>query len=91
VKGLRVSPGLGDARVRVDPDGDIEEAVMRRLAVLPPPSAHAIAAGSRRDVVREDELAMQIYSISRQMRREISVRIAWLARRLRRELGDLAR
>jgi len=64
-----------------------EDDVLRRLAVLPPPSAHAVASGSRRDVVLEAELAMQIYSISRQLRRAIAIRIAWAVRRIRRELG----
>lgn len=62
-------------------------AALARLATLPPASAHAIAFGNRRDVVLEDEDRIHFDAVVAEFRRASRIRMAWLVRRLRRELA----
>ncbi len=68
---------------------DDEDRVLMRLATLPAPSAHAVVFGNRHDIVREDAEAMQFYSRTDQYLRELRIRLAWITRRLRRDLGNV--
>ena len=66
---------------------DIEERALLRLATAPMPSAYSVDAGNRRDVVAEDEARILAASTTVAYLHELRVHLAWVARRLRRELG----
>jgi hypothetical protein len=70
-----------------DPDADVAEILMR-LARAPLPTPGAIAAGLRRDVVADDEARLAFEAVAATYRRVLGIRLACLARRLRRELNE---
>lgn len=63
-------------------------AALARLAILPPPSIDAVASAFRRDVVREDEDRIHFDAVVAELRRASRIQMAWLVRRLRRELAS---
>lgn len=72
-------------KITVIPD-DPDEAILVRFATLAPPSSHAIASGSRRDIVRDFELEARVEFALFEVRRVVEARLRAATRRIRREL-----